>query len=887
MTTYKSGNRQTYRDCHSRRQWKEHGTPKSLASRRMFAAIGRLFFAGCMLGALTQAQVPGSHQGGGHGARAAGRSRDAQAQMEAITCPKGEDLLTVPEIKSVNGTLKALITVTDGERNLWGYGSDVGCPSQDIRYFTGQDLQSGGAEDPVFSKKDPIPGPTLRARVGDLIEITFRNQVNPLHFAQTLDQAENQPNNTTGCDEVYGTVDWTAQNPYSSGFQINPAKNNPGGFVFTAQTPASGGTSGSTEPVFPQVKGQTVTDREVVWVNAGSGQIQIYPDSLGDAMPDCLHGSSTSNLHFHGTHTTPSTTGDNVLLFILPALRTKGQIQPNDAQVTRDFSTFFKQCERSGSPTTWDQMPEDWRSEQEALLKEYDETAPFHGKPGNLPEGMKLWPVNQKLLSQGLWPQYQIGAYPYCFRLAKYNEPTVPGSPPALMGQSPGTHWYHAHKHGSTALNVANGMTGAFIIEGQYDDDLHKFYGNSLREQVLMIQQLAVAPFPLLSPLQAGKPPGAPTPGLSVNGRLQPVVKMRPGEVQLWRIINGAFRDAVRIESFNPASSNQPCTQPGVTPIVVPCVVSWRQIAQDGVQFSFASYQRVGTPNRPLNMAPANRADLLVKAPAQPGKFSFLVQQNVSDADPGNTPIALLTVSVEGDAVTPAMDFIQEKKDFPTFPGFLADIPESEIKLKRQIVFGPGFNTIDGKPFDPYQVNQAMLLNSAEEWTVMNQANDKSHPFHIHINPFQVTAVFEPNSKAATTKGDPCYVDPNNPETFKPCPSHQTQGPFVWSDTFAIPTGQQITLQKTDKSPNTPTCAKEQDCPAPLRPYVQCPPYPPGTPYASPYCTEFIPGYFTMRSRFADFTGQYVLHCHILIHEDRGMMQLIEVVTDRTLYTHH
>ena len=41
-----------------------------------------------------------------------------------------------------------------------------------------------------------------------------------------------------------------------------------------------------------------------------------------------------------------------------------------------------------------------------------------------------------------------------------------------------------------------------------------------------------------------------------------------------------------------------------------------------------------------------------------------------------------------------------------------------------------------------------------------------------------------------------------------------------------------------------------------------------------------------MRTRFVDFTGKYVLHCHILIHEDRGMMQLIEVVTNRTPYTH-
>ena len=45
------------------------------------------------------------------------------------------------------------------------------------------------------------------------------------------------------------------------------------------------------------------------------------------------------------------------------------------------------------------------------------------------------------------------------------------------MGQAPGTHWYHAHKHGSTAVDVSNGMAGAFIIEGDaYDGKLNAFY---------------------------------------------------------------------------------------------------------------------------------------------------------------------------------------------------------------------------------------------------------------------------------------------------------------------------------------------------------------------------------------------------------------------------
>ena len=39
-----------------------------------------------------------------------------------------------------------------------------------------------------------------------------------------------------------------------------------------------------------------------------------------------------------------------------------------------------------------------------------------------------------------------------------------------------------------------------------------------------------------------------------------------------------------------------------------------------------------------------------------------------------------------------------------------------------------------------------------------------------------------------------------------------------------------------------------------------------------------VPGYFKMRSQFVDFTGQYVVRCHILSHEDRGMMTVVEVV---------
>jgi FtsP/CotA-like multicopper oxidase with cupredoxin domain len=37
-------------------------------------------------------------------------------------------------------------------------------------------------------------------------------------------------------------------------------------------------------------------------------------------------------------------------------------------------------------------------------------------------------------------------------------------------------------------------------------------------------------------------------------------------------------------------------------------------------------------------------------------------------------------------------------------------------------------------------------------------------------------------------------------------------------------------------------------------------------------------GLVRIRQAFDDFTGTYVLHCHILAHEDRGMMQLVRTI---------
>ncbi len=114
----------------------------------------------------------------------------------------------------------------------------------------------------------------------------------------------------------------------------------------------------------------------------------------------------------------------------------------------------------------------------------------------------------------------------------------------------------------------------------------------------------------------------------------------------------------------------------------------------------------------------------------------------------------------------------------------------------HQIMGSPSQFLIDGQMFDPDRIDQTVQLNALEEWVIHNTSEDW-HPFHIHVNDFQVVAV----------NGEPIV-------------SHS------FDDTYLVP------------------------------------------PYGS----------ITMRTRFLDLKGTFVYHCHILFHEDHGMMGVVAVV---------
>lgn len=789
----------------------------------------------------------------------------------------GKELQPIPEIESKDGVLNGtLYTVSEMQKQPapTATTSAPNCVAQWVRAYR---IDAPKNWNPSAQDiKDPLPGPTLRAKVGDVIQLSFFNVIDANKFPGVDDNK---------CDE---TKNQQGQN--------------------------------------------------------------IYPGDF-DKYPDCFAGSVYTNVHYHGTHTNPNTTGDNVFLQIKPSPRQNNATrQPviDENTVRSAFNDFFTACKtkllNDNGPTEW---PHLWRdipaSTQKVLLDPVKTYMP------------DWYAVDLKMIAQGNWPQYFVGAYPYCFKLPKYNEtstattasaeartPHTHGQStaevdeaaaptrPLLMGQAPGTHWYHAHKHGSTTINVMNGMTGAFIIEGQYDKEINDFYGDGFTRKVPPIVVNQLGSVPGLS-VGAFLGPGA---NFSVNGRIQPTITMAGKSVAMWRIVNSSSRAGMYF--------------------LAPTSLQWKQLAQDGVQFNDVNYH--ANTNQAFTLMSGNRADLLVKAPAYNANgnntYPVLVYNTV---DPSDRPPArpffpsatLMNVVVTADG--PDMQFMNHA---PTFPSYLKDIKEEDVTGTKIMKFATKATTpsaqqqtIDGKQFDG-EVGAVVLLNHTEEWKIVNETYPPStgpqisHPFHIHINPFQISEFFDPNAVLNSWNGPGTVtissVTTNNVTTTTVTGSAETNfirdfriGDWIWTNGQAAtgppaaPPGivqtiideHHLTID-TNKSVNaaspyqvavplytidansvrTGQCLIDPKNPKPCTKPANANliwwdtfAIPSGNNFynASTKTWTLVPGHFKMRSNFVDYAGYYVLHCHILAHEDRGMMTVVEVAPLQTPFAHH
>lgn len=323
---------------------------------------------------------------------------------------------------------------------------------------------------------------------------------------------------------------------------------------------------------------------------------------------------------------------------------------------------------------------------------------------------------------------------------------------------APGLYWYHPHPHGISTDQVMGGLAGVIINEGEIDQ-LPGIAG--LTERLLIIQATQFGPDGVVLPASEQY---TSTQLHLINGQLQPVIRMRPGETQRWRIGNVSAENV-----YNLALAGHPLYQ---------------------IEDDANPMDRVQELNS-LVLGPGERAGVLVQAGTTPGTYEFrnLLWGGRFQAMPD---VLMATVIVEGEPMTP----VPLPTDLIPFEDFSQVPVDRQRHITFQILSSPTRFLIDGQAFDPDRVDQTVKLNSVEEWVIHNTSEDW-HPFHIHVNDFQVVAVND-----------------------QPIVSHG------YDDTYLVP------------------------------------------PYGS----------ITMRTRFADFTGKFVYHCHILGHEDSGMMGVVEVV---------
>jgi FtsP/CotA-like multicopper oxidase with cupredoxin domain len=196
-----------------------------------------------------------------------------------------------------------------------------------------------------------------------------------------------------------------------------------------------------------------------------------------------------------------------------------------------------------------------------------------------------------------------------------------------------------------------------------------------------------------------------------------------------------------------------------------------------------------------LVLPPGKRFDVLVQG-GDPGSYD-LITRKFDEGFQRLPRTNLATVEVTGPAAQPTTDL-------PTSMNSTAgDLSDAPIAKERRFVFtldttGGGFKAeINGETFKPNKVNVRPTLGTVEQWTLVNHSSE-DHPFHIHVNDFQVMSV-----------------------NGKPYDAHGLQ------DVVIIP---------------------KQG------------------------------GKVVIRNPFEDFTGEFVFHCHILGHEDAGMMQTVKVV---------
>lgn len=378
------------------------------------------------------------------------------------------------------------------------------------------------------------------------------------------------------------------------------------------------------------------------------------------------------------------------------------------------------------------------------------------------------------------------------------------------QAQPDGLYWIHPHNHMYSTEQVARGLSSMLIV-GQPDSSIVQLA--TLPERTMALQAQNVIP-------AAGSTPQAINGGtgnqLTINGLVNPVITVQPGQTEVWNIANMTSGLTTQFTLKNTTTNT-------FQDIVV--------VAQDGVNYSrpvtlTAAQQVAGTS---LTLGTGGRYSILVTAPAVAGQSVRLQMNSQNNAAINNLYNVTMTSSGTPVSSLPTPTTL-------TTTGYIAytDLSTATVDENRSVTFsiktptGAANNNnaqfqINSEVFPNPQISQPRL-NDVEEWTLINNSK-VPHPFHYHVNDVQVMSMFVPTNNA--NKG---MVTVTTPQEW-------------YQDVVLVPAAQ------VDANGNVIT-----------------------------------PGRVVIRIKNLDFTGSFVYHCHILAHEDRGMMSLNTVQPETPIY---
>lgn len=439
-----------------------------------------------------------------------------------------------------------------------------------------------------------------------------------------------------------------------------------------------------------------------------------------------------------------------------------------------------------------------------------------------------------------------------------------------------GTFWYHPHLHGSTALQVSSGMAGALLVRGQRlpsptrNGDLDTLLRDASAEQpmperLLMFQQVAYACRNgegkiktaadgrwICDPGDIGRidnyedqfgfgtwqKSGRYT---SVNGVVLPTFSgLQAGRLERWRLLHAGVRDTVNLQlrelrsrASSPVGLAGDALETWVGKNCTGEVLSQFEVAADGLTHGQIIEKRENV------LQPGYRSDVLVAFP-RPGRYCVIdaaaqasasVTQAAEDRQLlGIAEVGGLAEQIGTRALIARQLSASARRNMPAdvqqrvladlddglrLGAFVPhrDIPKDEVNGQQSLYFNITDDDqyqVDGNSYAPSQARD-LVLGRTEEWTLTSKRG--GHPFHIHVNPFQVVAIYDPKGNDVSQSGeasDPQYANLRG----------------TWKDTLFVKQGYNVVI----------------------------------------------------RTRYERYIGEYVLHCHILDHEDRGMMQNVRML---------